>query len=139
MWEDQQPIAQQEQPSPSSSGNQSLGHDTGLPTMTDTSVLLSAIPTRGYVNGARQRGSPTLPGAGATPSTIIGRLAGMPWALVAMLAGRDDMYLTLRNERPTAKRPDVPHCYARNHGVPKRFREAMIAEHAGLWEGSMLK
>lgn len=53
-----------------------------------------------------------------------------------LLAPREDIEITLADQRPPCKPPDSPHCYASNFKVPKSHREAMRGEHAYFWEDS---
>lgn len=75
---------------------------------------------------------------GTTEATISGDSSpGIPLAMVARLAQREDINNAIRECRPPEARPELPLCYARDLRVPKTFREAMNSEYSNLWEDSM--
>ena len=67
---------------------------------------------------------------------LSGKSGGIPWAMAAMLATREDIQATLNDQRPPYKPPDLPQCYARDLKVPRNHTEAMRSEHAHLWKDS---
>ena len=65
-----------------------------------------------------------------------GKSGGIPWAMAAMLATREDIEATLNDQRPPYKPPDLPQCYVRDLKVPRKHMEAMRSEHAHRWKDS---
>lgn len=56
--------------------------------------------------------------------------------MVAMHTNREDIDITLSDQRPPYKPQDLPHCDASDFKVPQRRNEAMAMEHAHRSEGS---
>ena len=63
-----------------------------------------------------------------------GKSGGIPRAMTAMLATREDIEATLSGQRLPYKPPDLPQCYARDLKVPSNRAEDMRSEHAHLWK-----
>lgn len=101
-------------------------------------ALISTLNTREIVDGGRREELPP-PAVGdceQPPSAIGGGRGGIPCALAAMLATREELDAALDDQRPPHKPPDLPHCHASDLKVPGSHREAMRSEHAHLWEDS---
>ena len=101
------------------------------------------VTTRGAVEAARRK-EPPIFGSRGQPrvgdreeAPPVGGREGIPCAMAAMLATREDIDSTLGDQRPPYKPPDLPHCYASDLKVPKNHKEAMRSEHAHLWKDSV--
>ena len=96
--------------------------------------LAPAVGDRGgsYYSGDREQLTPAVEDRGEELSA--GKSGGIPWAMAAMLATREDIEATLNDQRPPYKPPDLPQFYARDIKVPRNHTEAMRSEHAHLWK-----
>ena len=132
-----QPLAAREtQPPPSpGEGGQAVDHSIGLLSMMRKSALVSMLYTGGAVDASRRKESPPVGGRGQPP-LCAGGDGGTPWAFAAMLATREDIDVSLDDQRPPHSPPDLPHCYASDLKVPKSHKEAMRSGHAHLWGDS---
>ena len=107
-------------------------------------ALLSMVTTRGDVD-AGHRNKPSIFGGRGSPSLSIGDREGtppvggpreIPRAMATMLTSREDIDVTLGDQRPPYKPPDLPHCHASYLKVPRSHKEAMRSEPARLWKDS---
>ncbi|CAB1113952.1 unnamed protein product [Ectocarpus sp. CCAP 1310/34] len=123
-------------------------HSTGLISMLDKNALVSMLEVRSAGDeerrelGGAEAGEPGGTGtgeqAGALAAVDPGAAgAGFPLAFATLLANREDIDATLRDQRPPEQRPDLPHCQASDLRVPKSYKEAMASEHRHLWSDSM--
>ncbi|CAB1109908.1 unnamed protein product [Ectocarpus sp. CCAP 1310/34] len=123
-------------------------HSTGLISMLDRNTLVSMLEARSAVDkerrelGGAEAGEPGGAGAGEQAGALAAvdpgaAGAGFPLAFATLLANREDIDATLRDQRPPEQRPDLPHCQASDLRVPKSYKEAMASEHRHLWSDSM--
>ncbi|CAB1116207.1 unnamed protein product [Ectocarpus sp. CCAP 1310/34] len=123
-------------------------HSTGLISMLDRNTLVSMLEARSAVDkerrelGGAEAGEPGGTGAGEQAGALAAvdpgaAGAGFPLAFATLLANREDIDATLRDQRPPEQRPDLPHCQASDLRVPKSYKEAMASEHRHLWSDSM--
>ena len=107
-------------------------------------ALLSMVTTNGAVY-AGSRNKPSRFGGREQPSFSVGNRdeappvrgkRGIPCAMAAMLATREDIEVTLGDQRPPYKPPDLPQCYDSDLKVPRSHKEAMRSEHTHLWMDS---
>ncbi|CAB1121535.1 unnamed protein product [Ectocarpus sp. CCAP 1310/34] len=123
-------------------------HSTGLVSMLDRNTLVSMLEARSAVDkerrelGGAEAGEPGGTGAGEQAGALAAvdpgaAGAGFPLAFATLLANREDIDATLRDQRPPEQRPDLPHCQASDLRVPKSYKEAMASEHRHLWSDSM--
>ena len=124
--------------------DQRLHHSLGLLSRMTKTELLSMVTTRGAVDAGRRIKPPSFGGRGQPSFSVgdrdeappVGGNRGIPCAMAAMLATREDIQVTLGDQRPPYKPPDLPHCCASDLTVPRSHKEAMRSEHAHLWKDS---
>ncbi|CAB1116099.1 unnamed protein product [Ectocarpus sp. CCAP 1310/34] len=115
------------------------GRGTGHISMLDKNTLVSMLEARSGVDeerrdlGGAEAGEPGGAGAGEQAGALAAvdpgtGGAGFPLALATLLASREDIEATLRDQRPPEQRPDLPHCQASDLRVPKSYKEAMASE-----------
>ena len=59
--------------------------------------------------------------------------------LATMFATRESVHAALRDQRSPDKRPDLPHCYARDLRAPQSYKEAISSEYLELCEDSFAR
>ena len=112
-----------------------FSHNAGLLSIAGKKGSPSTLNTRGAIDAdRREQLPPAVEDRGEELSA--GKYGGIPWAMAAMLATREDIEATLNDQRLPYKPPDLPQCFARDLRVPRNHTEAMRSEHAHLWKDS---
>ncbi|CAB1099934.1 unnamed protein product [Ectocarpus sp. CCAP 1310/34] len=127
-----------------------IGHKAQHRTHLDARQEYSGVDAGGSERGGRGRrelggaevGEPGGAGTGGQAEALAAADpgaagAGFPLAFATLLANREDIDATLRDQRPPEQRPDLPHCQASDLRVPKSYKEAMASEHRHFWSDSM--
>ncbi|CAB1098397.1 unnamed protein product [Ectocarpus sp. CCAP 1310/34] len=120
----------------------------GLISMLDRNTLVSMLEARSAVDkerrelGGAEAGEPGGAGTGGQAGALAAvdpgaGGAGFPLAFATLLANREDIDATLRDQRPPEQRPGLPHCQASDLRVPKSYKEGMASEHRHLWSDPM--
>lgn len=99
-------------------------------------ALISIIFTSEVADVDRRKEPPGVGGRGqrsvsvkcrerAPPAPPAGGGRGLSCALMVLLPNREDIDISLGDQRPHYKLPDVPHCYAVDFKAPRSHKEAM--------------
>ena len=104
--------------------------------MLDKTTLQGMVATNGAVDTVRYKksgtfgshGQPTFSVGGHDRTSHPGKGRGIPCALVAMLATRENIDATMGDQRLSHDPVDLLQCYASDLRVPRNYKEAMRSE-----------